>query len=59
MRLRDGLAGRLQNWGQIAFHPNPQLDLQFNRYCTSTVGNCSGRDVEKFERFGLAPPVVS
>jgi pimeloyl-ACP methyl ester carboxylesterase len=36
MRLRDGLAGRLQNWGQIAFHPNPQLDLQFNRYCTST-----------------------
>ena len=35
MKLRDGLAGRLQNWGQIAFHPNPQLDLQFNRYCTS------------------------
>src|SRR5271165_5438363 len=36
MRLRDGLAGRLQDWGQITFHPNPQLDLQFNRYCTST-----------------------
>ena len=28
MKLRDGLAGRLQKWGQIAFHPNPQLDLQ-------------------------------
>jgi hypothetical protein len=31
--LSDELASRLQNWGEIAFHPNPQFNLQFNRYC--------------------------
>jgi pimeloyl-ACP methyl ester carboxylesterase len=31
--LSGELASRLQNWGEIAFHPNPQFNLQFNRYC--------------------------
>ena len=31
--LSDELASRLQDWGEIAFHPDPQFNLQFNRYC--------------------------
>ena len=61
MKLRDGLAGRLPEWGQIAFHPNPQLDLQFNRYCTSasmieTLHEVAGRvaNVDDWHREMLA-----
>ena len=61
MKLRDGLAGRWDKWGQIAFHPNPQLDLQLNRSCTSasmieTLHEAAGRvaNVDDWHREMLA-----
>ena len=46
--LSDELASRLQDWGEIAFHPDPQFNLQFNRYCVdagmiSTMHAIAGR----------------